>query len=223
LAVGLTGSDKRTKFAAIVVDDVRQIKNDQVSVKGHFGGPLLRILEQEMLRPSLNPNNLRFEHDLSERILDRLADVGVLERTMVDRIHVCPHCGGLPVYRSVCQVCHSPQILADELIHHFACAHVASVEQFRQENQLRCPKCQMGPLIVGSDFEYLPGLHTCLSCSRTGSQLQLRARCTLCQHDFSFDESMSHDLVGFRPNCVDSVTWSSAAVLDKPAVAPGVG
>jgi hypothetical protein len=183
----------------MVIDEVGLLNDHRATVRGHLGGALQTLLEQELIRPSLNRTTLKFEHITSERILDRLAEAGILERTVVDRIRVCPSCGGLPVYRSVCHTCRSSLIMTDELIHHFACAHVASVDQFRDGIILRCPKCQMSPLIVGADFEYLPGLHTCLGCSRVGSQLQMRAECMLCQHDFLAEDSAALDLVGFRP------------------------
>jgi hypothetical protein len=208
LGIGVTGTDKRTRFAAIIVDDVR-LEGDQVAVSGHLGGALWKILRHDVLRPSLNPEKLRFEHTLSERLLERLADAGILDRVILDRIQVCPHCGALPVYRATCHSCRSSLIVADELVHHFACAHVGAVDQFRHENVLRCPKCQIGPLIVGSDFEYLPGLHTCLDCAGVGSQLQLRGKCTACEHDFSVDEATLHELGGFRPNRLDVTTLSA--------------
>ncbi len=208
LAIGVAGENQTTGYAAVVADEMRPLNNNRVCVVGHFGGALLSLLEQEVIVPSFNGDNLRFEYDRSRRILDRLADASVLTRLVVDRIQVCPNCGGLPIYRSVCKACRSPLIVADELVHHFACAYVASVEQFRNGNQLRCPKCQMGPLIVGSDFEYLPGLHTCLGCSQPMSQLELAARCMSCQHDFLLDESVPHDLIGFQPNRLDLATLS---------------
>jgi hypothetical protein len=200
LAVGVSGADRGTKFTAMIVDEVRRVDNQQATVVGHVGGRLLNILQADMLRPSLNPVSRKFEHSVSDRILDRLADAGILERTIVDRIQVCPHCQAIPLIRSACHTCGSPFISTDELIHHFACAHVASVDEFRHGDLLRCPKCHLVPLIVGSDFEYLPGLHTCLDCSKISSRLQLRAKCTFCHSEFAIDESLPLDLVGFRPN-----------------------
>jgi hypothetical protein len=203
LAIGVSGRDERTRYAAAIVDRVCRLDDGRISVRARVGGALAAILEHELLRPAYRLESLRFEYVVSARILDRLADVGILERTVVDRVYRCPQCGGLPICRSGCNTCHSPLVQTDELIHHYACAHVGSVEQFRDGDRLRCSKCQMGPLIIGSDFEYLPGLHTCLNCSRTGSQLQLRGTCTLCHHDFQVDPSTAHDLIGFRPNRLD--------------------
>ncbi len=199
LAVGVL-EDEQQRFVAVVVEDVKPLDDHLVSIQGRIGGALNRILECAILLPRLNLESLRFEYDVNSRVLKRLAELGVLERIIVDRVHVCPECEGLPVYRSVCHACHSSNVSRDELIHHYACAHVAPVRAFDRGNVVRCPKCQLGPLIVSADFEYLPGLYTCLDCRRVGTQLEGRARCMRCQHDFAFADSPAHDLVGFRPS-----------------------
>jgi hypothetical protein len=200
LAVGVSGPNDTKRFAPVVVDQVRPINPTQSVLVGHLGGALSEILAHDVLRPAFNPQSLRLEYSISARILNRLADAHVLARTIVDRLHLCPRCGGLPNYRSVCHACSSPLVLTDELIHHYACAHVGPVKEFRQGDHLRCPKCQIESLIVGADYEFLPGLYKCLECSRTGSQLQMRGSCLVCQHDFTIGNSNLHDVVGFRPN-----------------------
>ncbi|MEK7271071.1 MAG: diguanylate cyclase [Planctomycetota bacterium] len=119
----------------------------------------------------------------SAEALERLADEGLLSRSLVNRIRLCPVCDDHHLnYREVCPSCASIDIRGEEMIHHFACGHVNSIGAFRQESDLVCPKCRATLRHIGLDYEK-PGVHfVCAACKHIAAEPKVEAQCLWCGH-----------------------------------------
>ena len=96
-------------------------------------------------------------YDASASQIARWKEDPAVTKIVLDKILVCPCCEGVPTFRQGCGCCGSAMTAPDVLIHHYACAHIASEAQFRKGDDLVCPKCRQTNLVAGSDFEAVAG------------------------------------------------------------------
>ena len=117
----------------------------------------------------------------SIRLLEDLADFGVLSRRLVNRIHVCPTCRRWTInFRETCPTCASLNVNVEDLIHHFACAYVGLDSEFRQGVDLRCPKCGKGLTHIGLDYERPRQTYGCYDCHALFEAPDVTAQCLDC-------------------------------------------
>lgn len=161
---------------------------------------LLQFLESRRspLRPVLDPAaRMAYRYPVAERmfgtgasqVLELLVDMaryGMLERKTVDRVHVCPDCGGyrIPV-KETCPECMSPDVSIETSIHHFRCGYMAPEMLFRKDGYMECPKCQDMLRHVGVEYNRPGQLAVCGSCGFWASEPKLQAWCVDCNrlHD----------------------------------------
>lgn len=113
--------------------------------------------------------------------LEKMAGEGVLSRTVVNRVRICPLCAEMAVnYREVCPHCHAIDFVDTEVIHHFSCGHVGPLEAFRHGAELVCPKCRKTLRHIGLDYEK-PSQHiVCNECGLIFSEPAVEAQCLRC-------------------------------------------
>ena len=129
----------------------------------------------------------------------------MLETNICDKVMVCPRCRALPTLRQGCRQCGSSRVLKDNLVHHFACAYVGPASEFKQGAQLSCPKCQANRLVVGADFEHIPGVYRCESCHKTDNERDFVAQCLGCDLRFSISQAYEEDVIAFHVERLDPV------------------
>jgi len=156
------------------------------------------LADNGFLTPVFDPMTLKYHYGLPSSMLRAWQDDGTLNKVLIDRVQVCPKCGALPSFRFGCAACGSGCVTNDRLIHHYACAHVAPIDDFEQNDRLVCPKCRVKDLIVGADFEYLTGPYRCLDCNWSAAELEHVAHCLACQYRYPASESVIEDLVAYH-------------------------
>ena len=115
-------------------------------------------------------------------VLDRLVDHGICTRVIAQRVRACPACSCHQlVYGETCARCHSLDFVRETMIHHFACAHVDTLQNFRRGDGLVCPKCTKTLHQIGRDYEKPSGCYICRSCSFISAETSIQARCLACQ------------------------------------------
>ena len=199
LFIGVADQDGKRLFLPVEVESSSR-RNETSVLTVSSGGQGKFILEPEKLRPNFNPDECRFEFEIPQSVLEDCVRCDVLDRVFCDRINVCPKCGSLPTYRLACGRCGSARVVREELIHHYACAHVGVSETFEYEGSLRCPKCKTEKMVVGSDFEYLEGQDHCLDCGWKNSRLEMIAHCMKCSNRFPASESDVQDVFCYQSN-----------------------
>ena len=171
-----------------------------------FGGSFLRCADdpfhETRLTPRFDPKTLRYQPAMERRTFSEWAARGILRPQQVDRVKGCPHCEALLTFRDGCPLCGSPLTAESQLLHHFACAHVAPLADFG-DTGLACPKCRAQNLVVGADFEYLIGPYRCLECEWSDSETALIAECMQCAHRFPAKEAIEKDVYVYHVNRLD--------------------
>jgi GGDEF domain-containing protein len=111
-------------------------------------------------------------------LLEDLARQNFLERSLEDRIHVCPECEWYTLnFQEVCPTCHDIDIDIQEVIHHFSCAYVGAWTEFREGSDLVCPKCDEQLRNIGMDYEKPSETYVCNACENVFTESDVQARC----------------------------------------------
>jgi len=103
---------------------------------------------------------------------------------MQDKVNLCRSCGGSYLhFVETCHKCHSIDIEAEHLIHHFRCAYIGPESDFKQEDILVCPKCDKVLRHIGVDYDKPSEILTCNSCNHQAQQSSIHANCIDCGED----------------------------------------
>lgn len=171
-----------------------------------FGAEFARGDEDLFMPDNLLPrlrSNHQMKADLPWETLIAWEAIGVMRRTLVGRGFVCPDCDAVPLVRNGCKACGSARLTCRRLIHHFACAHVDNVQEFQQDQDIRCPKCRANALIAGTDFEYLNGPYQCLECGWSDVDFETVGHCLHCDLRFPIHQASEEDFIGFHVERLD--------------------
>jgi Thaumarchaeal output domain 1 len=119
------------------------------------------------------------------RLLEELADEGLLHRMFFDRLFVCGHCGSSRLMvREVCVQCHSSELHEESLIHHYHCGYQAAESRFRRpDGGYQCPKCSRHLRHYGQDYDKPNKILQCGHCDDHMSEPEANLVCTDCRHD----------------------------------------
>ena len=211
LFVGVEDESGETQFTGVQVRYAKTDESGRSYVGAAFGGAGEELFDDGKLTPRFNPQTCAVEYPFPQDDLDRMARAGVLERKLCDRVLVCPHCRSLPTFREGCRKCSSARVDRDQLMHHYACAHVDLAKNFATPDGLMCPKCRTTRLVVGADFEYLHGEFLCQDCQWSDSSLEMIGHCLRCNQRFAAQAAVSADLYAYRAKRLD---WR--AMIDGP-------
>lgn len=176
---------------------VRRLKLPAIRLGGRFLSRADDPLHPSQLAARFQPEKLQYAPAMDASLLSEWTSRGILRPHLVDRVLSCPECESLPTFRYGCPDCGAALTSRQKLIHHFACALVAPVDEFSHD-PLKCPKCQESNLVVGADFEYLEGPFDCDECNWSDSQLAMIAECMGCAKRFSAAEARSKEVYEYR-------------------------
>ena len=111
---------------------------------------------------------------------------GLFAGEFVDAWYVCSHCSESNVHpREVCPECDTPALQEEDLVHHFPCAYVGPISDFRDEmgtNTMVCPKCERILNHVGVDYDKPSSIFTCRN-GHTSQNPPVVAKCFTCGTD----------------------------------------
>lgn len=114
--------------------------------------------------------------------LNRLASQHILLAKKINRAHFCNHCGSAFLnFKETCVQCGSDDLVEDELVHHFKCAHTAEKSAFTNaQGELQCPKCDETLKHIGVDYDKPSTITQCLTCSHKSQSTHVVAECFNC-------------------------------------------
>lgn len=134
-----------------------------------------------------------------EAYLNALAERGFFVRRLRNRVRLCGLCDSYQInYREVCPVCSSIDIIRGQMIHHFQCGHVDSIENFRQGVDLICPKCEKTLRHIGIDYEKPSGYFKCASCHSVVSEPVVELECLVCGLICKPDETVEKNIYSYE-------------------------
>lgn len=131
--------------------------------------------------------------------LESLAELGYLERSFFDRIHLCPFCSHFVLnFREACLRCDSTNIEIVEMLHHFRCGYVASEVEFRDGIRYVCPKCNRLLHHIGVDYERPTSNYLCASCKHIFPEPKISCCCLNCGGVFGVEKAVMRTIYNYR-------------------------
>lgn len=141
----------------------------------------------------------RDEHNLLD-ILTTAEQEGLFTSEFNDRIYLCTNCEtGILSYREVCPKCNSANSKAEDLVHHFSCAYVGPISDFKNtiDDELNCPKCNKFLNHIGVDYDKPALLHTCNKCGHKYQDYHVKAKCITCHHDNDVENLVPRSILNY--------------------------
>lgn len=133
--------------------------------------------------PELSINFHHRDESAALKILEIAENEGLFQSDFHERVYLCNNCnGGYLNYREVCPKCNSSDSESQDLVHHFPCAYVGPIDDFKNkiDDQLDCPKCNKTLRHIGVDYDKPSVLYTCNSCHHRFQDYYTKAKCTTC-------------------------------------------
>ena len=111
----------------------------------------------------------------------------ILSGKFVDSIYLCNSCSNTYMnIREVCPNCDSSHLTSSDLVHHFSCAYMGEVNEFKSMGMgetLVCPKCEKKLKHIGVDYDKPSAIFNCKSCDHSFQDPRIRAKCINCGAD----------------------------------------
>lgn len=128
------------------------------------------------------------------RMLEELAEAGLLRRRFFERLFVCEQCESARVLaREVCVSCRSSHLAEHPIIHHYPCGAQAAQPLFESGNGYRCPKCRKELRHYGVDYDKPGTISLCSGCNATMAEPDVCFACVDCGHKTQGDRAQRRD------------------------------
>jgi len=134
-------------------------------------------------------------------LLERMADVYILNRSFSDRQIFCPDCKstGFSI-RSFCPKCKSVHLTGGTVIEHLTCGHLDFEISFqRGVGTMICPKCGKPIRLVGVDYRKLD-MTRCLDCGEYTTTPTMMVQCLTCGHEDNLDRIKHREFSSYSLN-----------------------
>jgi hypothetical protein len=132
--------------------------------------------------------------DNPRKVLEGLADAGLMRRQFHERLHMCRNCNSSQIHvREVCVSCRSSNLTEHSLVHHYECGTQASQSDFEHQDGYACPKCNKQLRHYGVDYDKPGAIVSCGSCGKSMAEPDVGFICPDCNHYTSGEESETRD------------------------------
>jgi hypothetical protein len=144
--------------------------------------------------------SINFEDNEEGQVLETLEWAereGLIWPDFYERIYLCNQCsGGFLSYREVCPHCNSSNSKSEDLVHHFPCAFIGPISDFKNEidNSLACPKCNKTLRHIGVDYDKPSIIHHCNNCDNNFQDFFVKAKCISCSQDIEVQHLISKSI-----------------------------
>jgi hypothetical protein len=116
-----------------------------------------------------------------QETLEYLADQKLISGQYVSRVYNCTHCGCAFInFYETCPDCASSDLRIEELIHHFKCAYIGEMSDYKRGQNLVCPKCDKALKHIGVDYDKASVMYHCNSCQNVFQEPQVMTSCYNC-------------------------------------------
>ena len=190
-------NDQSTQTAQNILTKIQRILEKKTSGEFNIQNRILQYLNtrEAVLKPQKSRySKIGYNYPLMslfykdkefeiEKQLQLMASEGKLDFQLTDRVQICNDCfDSYMIYKESCPKCHSIDIEAKDIIHHFTCAHVAPQDEFENADNdtLECPKCDKHLRHIGIDYDKPSSVYCCKSCDHNFQIAQVVAECHSC-------------------------------------------
>jgi len=151
--------------------------------------------------PELSVNFASIDEFNAIKIMQIAENEGLFTSLFNERIYLCTNCsGGYLNYREVCPQCNSSHSKTEDLVHHFPCAYVGPINDFKNtiDDELNCPKCNKTLRHIGVDYDKPSVLHTCQKCSHQFQDSHVKAKCIACLFDNDVQNLVAKEIRDYK-------------------------
>ena len=150
-------------------------------------------------------------------LLRRLADIGILNASLFEKIFMCPKCGTpTDVYaRFKCPQCGSTEISMNRMIEHLPCGTIHDEKMFRLGSTSVCPACKK-VLQKPSEERFIGLMCSCGKCKAHFEDPTQSFYCRKCQVDFNVMTGIVTDLYTYSMN--ERTLEETRAQIGIPAI-----
>jgi hypothetical protein len=151
--------------------------------------------------PEISVNFEAHEDAQVLEILDYAEREGYVWPDFEERVYLCNNCyNGYLMYREVCPHCNSSHISSQDLVHHFPCAYVGPIADFKNtiDNTLSCPKCHKNLRHIGVDYDKPSVINHCNSCDKSFQDFYIKAKCLSCSNDVEVQYLISKNIYKYK-------------------------
>lgn len=115
------------------------------------------------------------------KLLNFLKNQGLFSVEFVEKAYFCNQCNSAFLnFLEICPHCESSNLLVDDLIHHYQCAHIGPSAEFHIGGKFTCPKCEQPLKHIGVDFDKPSIVYTCNECSHVTQDPTITTNCYNC-------------------------------------------
>lgn len=226
LKLGMMGSilsknnakkNNKTQFQDELKDTLVTTSNCEENFDKHdLVDKLTKIIQkssEKMIRPMIDFTNGQITYPILKEIGKNTEDIdflesltadssGVLEKTVYERIVVCPkHTSCLSInVRLYCPKCHSMNIEKLHLLEHTKCGYISEKNNFElSENKVveKCPSCKKPIKEISKELRVPAMWYTCSQCEQKFDDVQIKLHCRDHNHDFDTNFAQSIEVPGF--------------------------
>ncbi|NND49449.1 MAG: response regulator [Rhizobiales bacterium] len=130
---------------------------------------------------------------------ERLEQRGLLAGKFFDRAHVCDRCSSSRFnVRETCAHCRSADLGEEAYLHHFKCAHQGPESDYRQGDDLVCPKCRLELSHFSVDYDKPGSILKCNGCGKAEFDAVVGFRCLDCEAEFTGDTVRTIDIESYH-------------------------
>jgi len=134
----------------------------------------------------------------AEEFLNELYEVGILERTLYDKIVYCPKCDSANIsVHYCCPYCKSFNIQKSSLIEHVKCGYMDVEGNFRKGNKLVCPKCHKELKKPDVDYRRAGIWCACKDCDKSFDIPTTAHFCRDCHANSTFEDAVIKDVYSY--------------------------
>ena len=228
IVVGILGDDQAFYYAAAHLVHRQESRDGNWMVGAEFLKDEKDLFRSQNITPFFDPEVLRMRTEIETETLQKWEKAGVLQRSVFDKVLVCPQCESLPTIREGCRQCGSADMIHQRLIHHYACAYVGQHYEFQpswtQKNTsaplnglaaaedqevelLICPKCSVDKMVAGVDYEFIQGPYECRACNWRDTTKEQYAHCLGCGYRGCSHLFKEIEVIGFRVARLDTLAF----------------
>ncbi len=136
----------------------------------------------------------------AEEVLERLSELGILEKTFFDTILACPTCGSTSIrIHHRCPTCTSHHIVKAGLIEHIPCGSIDErAAHYRGQLHPTCPKC--GSELVKGEYRDMGLWYICKDCKEKFEHPNIDLVCHTCNNEFTIRTSIIKEISKYHLN-----------------------
>jgi len=137
----------------------------------------------------------------TEDFLNRLYEIGILRREVIDKVISCHKCGSSSVsVRYCCPYCKSFNVKKSSLVEHIQCGYIDVEDRFKQKDKLVCPRCHNELTKPDVNYRKAGVWCTCNDCSKNFDIPVTSHFCRECKNVFVFEDAIYRDVYSYTLN-----------------------